>query len=280
MLGVQMGSAPPETTPRALPREDEQLPRGVASAPEVLPLLDRIGLQLTAPVVPTPADYVFFMAGMPIAPWIEPRPLAETWQAWLRHLRGIIEDQLPRDGQAGAAVPGAWERWSTRHVHAYRFRRVTSGLVWLQARLAECQDREYAEVHLVGHSAGGAAALALLASLRARLLPAPDIRVRSVLTLDAAVSGLAGRWTNMRTFLRHTAHTNLQSLGDWAREQGIALLTIANEHDLWSHPPLADIPYLGLPLSRPSTLRAHLDGSVHAELRDSPQIIQALWPSG
>jgi hypothetical protein len=291
MQGIRLDAASDETSRRVLvsSRGRRAQERGVeppsqstASLLDIALQLDRIDHQLNTLAVPAAADFVFFMAGVPVAPWMRARPLNVTWKSWLARLCQIVEVQLPanavsRDGHPPIEAMDAWEQWSALHAHAYRFRRVSTGLAWLLARLAACRGSESAGAHVIGHSAGGTAALAYLAGLRAGIFPMPGLALRSVITLDAAVHGLAGRWTNLHGFLRRAARTDLRGLGTWAREHGIALLTIANEHDLWSHPALDDIPYLRVPIGMPGALRAHLDGSIHAELRNSAQIIEALW---
>jgi pimeloyl-ACP methyl ester carboxylesterase len=148
------------------------------------------------------------------------------------------------------------------------------------ASLLRRPRRDHGEIHLVGHSVGGAAVLAYLAGWRAGLLPPPAARVRTVVTLDAAVSGLAGVWSGARRYFASASEAQLNGLNAWAAQRDIALLTAANQRDVWSHRPLSDLPYLGVRLGPASGLRVQLNGTVHGWLRRAPQFVDALWGSG
>jgi pimeloyl-ACP methyl ester carboxylesterase len=136
----------------------------------------------------------------------------------------------------------------------------------------------HGEAHLIGHSVGGAAVLRYLTGVRAGSLPAPRVRVRAAVTLDAALSGIAGVWSGARTLTGRGASEGLAGLGAWAKLQEINLITICNERDIWSHRAVDDLPYVGLRLGPPFDLGAQLNGAVHGWVRRMPQIVDALWP--
>lgn len=245
--------------------------------------LGRLDMTIEAPA---PGDYVLLLRGVPVAPWIPARPGIEVWGTWLRWLErrwakwngGVRaqDTQNVRDVQDGADLDETWEAWRAQHVLTVQVRHAGGGLARVVALLGE---RRFAgrDVHLIGHSVGGAAALAYLARSRMGLLPAPLARIRTVVTLDAAVTGLAGVWSDARRGLGTRTEAALHGLGEWAAERGIAVLTACNERDVWSHRALADLPYVGLPLGPAFALRAQLDGTVHGWLRRTPLLVEALW---
>jgi hypothetical protein len=225
---------------------------------------------------PGPDDHVLLLRGVPVAPWIPLRPPAAAWAAWLRRLEELCVEWA---GLASdAPVAGGWDAWRREHVHSVDTRQTGAGARRLVAMLADPR-LERGDVHLVGHSVGGAVVLAYLAAWRAGLLPPPRPRLRAAITLDAAVSGVAGVWSGIRGFLDDRTEPALRGLGDWAAERGIAVLTATNERDVWSHRALADLPYLGLRLGPPLALGAQLDGTIHGWLRRTPQLVEALWGS-
>ncbi|HEV2236554.1 MAG TPA: hypothetical protein VGR57_07820 [Ktedonobacterales bacterium] len=231
---------------------------------------------------PGPADHIILVRGMPVAPWMRLLPMEDVWATWLTGLR-MLWRTWPDVGEAhleagDAPVDQRWEAWRTIHVHSLEFRRALPGSERL-AQLLASPRLAGVDAHLVGHSVGGAAVLSYLMGARAGRLPASRARVRAAITLDAALTGVAGMWSGARTFARHGAEERLDELGAWARQRGVNLLTIANERDIWSHRALADLPYVGLRLGPPLDLGAQLNGAVHGWLRRTPEVIEALWPS-
>jgi hypothetical protein len=217
---------------------------------------------------------------MPVAPWMHLRPADDVWAAWLHGLRVLWLSWL--NGDAAATEAGAnranqgWDEWQARHVHTLEFRRAEPGSERL-AELLAAPHLAHGEAHLVGHSVGGAAVLRYLTGVRAGRLPAPRARVRAAITLDAAVSGIAGVWSGARTFTQRGASEGFVGLGAWAREHDINLITICNERDIWSHRAMDDLPYVGLRLGPPLDLGAQLNGAIHDWLRRMPQVAEALW---
>ena len=246
--------------------------------------------------IPTSGDHVVFLRGLPVVPWIPLRPATVVWEVWLARLREVALGQLPAPDHAplarGAASSPAladrrWRDWYDAHVHSVQANRVEDGigaLVRLLRQLGEQAEaaKEDAEAHLVGHSVGGAVALAYLAALRARVHEMPRIRLRAALTLDAAVAGLAGAWSGAKVYLARVTGERvmgdgLRGLNAWALAQGIRILTATNEHDAWSHRTLADLPYLSARLGPRFTLRGQLNGTVHDFLRRTPEFVRAVW---
>jgi hypothetical protein len=267
-------------------------------------LLARAGM-LFAP--PGPDDYVLLVRGMPVAPWIPLRPVADVWQTWLGRLEALWEEWTTQAAVAATAAPSsepgnrpealgpgdtaesapeatplplapAWEAWQREHVAVLQARHTGLGVRQLAALLSDWGPDQGC-VHIVGHSVGGATALAYLSAWQAGTLPSPRAPIRTVLTLDAALTGLAGVWSGARQWLGDSPARGLRGLGDWAARNGIAVLTLTNERDVWSHRAISDIPYLGLRLGPRIALRAHLDGSIHGILRRAPAIAEALWGS-
>jgi hypothetical protein len=216
--------------------------------------------------------------GMPVAPWMRLRAVQDVWAAWLQGLRALWLASVAgavgaTAGESGVAVAD-WDGWQAQHVHALNFRRAAPGAVRLAEVLADPRMAG-TEAHLIGHSVGGAAVLRYLMGVRADCLPAPATRVRTAITLDAAISGIAGLWSGVDS---HTGPSErLDSLGDWARQRGISVLTISNERDVWSHRAVADLPYVGMRLGPPLDLGAQLNGAIHDWLRRMPQVVEALW---
>jgi pimeloyl-ACP methyl ester carboxylesterase len=236
--------------------------------------LTRLGMTLSPP---GPRDYVLLLRGMPVAPWVPPRPGTEVWGTWLRWLEQLWTEWsrtvVPPDDPAPAET---WDTWRAEHVLAVQVRQAGSGLAQVatllrQRRMAGC------DVHLIGHSVGGAAALAFLARSRIGALPPPLARIRTVVTLDAAVAGVAGAWSGARRCLGTRTEAALHGLGAWAARRGTAVLTACNERDVWSHRAIADLPYVGLTLGPARVLRAQLDGTIHGWLRRTPLLVEALW---
>lgn len=236
-------------------------------------------------VPPGPQDYVIMMRGVPVAPWIPRRPVADVWGAWLRYLEvlcagwasdtpTVAANQAAPVGAASASA-SAWDAWRREHVWAIDARHVHEGVNALVGILTDPRHRE-GGVHLIGHSVGGATLLVYLTGWRAGLWPEPRLRLRSAVTLDAAVAGLAGAWSGAQRYLSAMAG-DFPGVGSWAAARGIALLTVANRRDWWSHGALADLPYLGLRSGPPFTLRAQLNGSIHDGVRRMPQLVEALW---
>lgn len=249
-------------------------------------------------------DHVIFLRGLPVAPWMQLRPWAEVWGVWLAHLEALFRTWQTgagsgeeRDWDANDRDAGDWEAWRALHIHSVETSRVEVGLSVLLPLLARIgrdvaeRDLDQAEdgrtqgaLHLIGHSVGGAVIVAYLAGLRARAHSAPALPLRAALTLDAAVSGLAGVWSGAKSYLHrvtgnHVMAEGLRGLNGWAAEQGIWLLTASNHGDLWSHKRLADVPYLGVRLGSRLALRDQIDGTNHDWLRRTPEFVQAIWGS-
>jgi alpha-beta hydrolase superfamily lysophospholipase len=212
---------------------------------------------------------------MPVAPWMRLRAVQDVWAAWLRGLRALWLSSVEgvAVGQSGSALLD-WEAWQDQHVHALNFRRAAPGAVLL-AELLTDPRMTGTEAHLIGHSVGGATVLRYLMGVRAGHLPAPTARVRTAITLDAAISGIAGLWSGVDNATRQGETLHL--LGAWARQHGISVLTISNERDIWSHRAVADLPYVGLRLGPPLDVGAQLNGAIHGWLRRMPQVVEALW---
>ena len=149
---------------------------------------------------------------------------------------------------------------------------------------APAEPGEPSGVHLIGHSVGGAVILTYLAHLRENPQEQPPVPLRSVLTLDAAVSGLAGAWSGAKSHLsRLTGYRvmaeGLLGLNQWASERSIRVLTVSNSGDMWSHKRLADLPYLGVHLGSRLALADQLNGTIHGWLRRTPEFVDAIWGS-
>lgn len=261
--------------PRVWPQDDA---RGAVDAElrtVVRVALQRLDMTLSPP---GPRDYVLLLRGVPVAPWVPPRPGTEVWGTWLRWLEQLWTEW---NGSAAPqpdhpAPPETWNAWRAEHVLAVQVRQAGGGLAQVatllrQRRMAGC------DVHLIGHSVGGAAALAFLARSRIGALPPPLARIRTVVTLDAAIAGVAGAWSGARQCLGTRTEAALHELGTWAARRGTAVLTACNERDIWSHRAIADLPYVGLKLGPAHGLRAQLDGTIHGWLRRTPLLVEALW---
>ena len=239
--------------------------------------------------LPPPArhDHVIFLRGLPVAPWIALRPWADVWVVWLARLEALFHEwQAGVSGETARPLPQpdlGWGAWRERHVHSVEARRVEDGLAALLPLLRRlARDEAGSGAHLIGHSVGGAVIVSYLAGLRARKHTPPELPLRAALTLDAAVSGLAGVWSGAKSYLHsvtqnHVMSEGLHGLNDWAAEQGIRLLTASNHGDLWSHKRLADLPYLGVRLGSRLALREQLHGTIHDWLRRTPEFVQAIW---
>lgn len=226
---------------------------------------------------PGPRDLVVLLRGMPVAPWVPLRAASDVWATWLRQLERLWVAWDVAD----APPPGAtrWDAWRSEHIVSLEARRAGIG-ARLLAQLLEAQSSAREAVHLVGHSVGGAAILAYLADIRAGAVPFPPVRLRTAITLDAAVTGVAGVWSGARRSLFETASKRLGGLGAWANQCGVALLTATNERDMWSHRALGDLLYLGLRHGPPRGLLQQIDGTIHGWLRRTPHLAEALWGAG
>jgi pimeloyl-ACP methyl ester carboxylesterase len=229
-------------------------------------------------ISPTPDDHVVFLRGVPIAPWIHLRPADEVWRLWLGRLRELSQTWRNETSQT-SNPPRDWQFWRATNVHMLQQDKVAVGVAELSSLLAE-HASESGRAHLIGHSAGGAIALAYLSALRAGRIVGPQLPVCSVITLDAAVAGAAGAagiWSGATRYLHETGSTNWDELHTWAMQRGIAALTVANSRDMWSHHALGDLPYLGLRLGPSVALLSQVDGAIHDMLRRMPQLVQAIW---
>ncbi|HEY7983961.1 MAG TPA: hypothetical protein VID73_07335 [Ktedonobacterales bacterium] len=256
----------------AAPRPARALAAGVVAFAAIRAAGQRAGWE---PAAPRPADHVILVRGMPVAPWMRLRPMEDVWVAWLNGLR-VLWRTWPFAGEA-ALEDQRWEVWRASHVHSVQFRRALPGSERLAELLASPRLADV-ETHLVGHSVGGAAVLSYLTGVRAGRLPAPRARLRAAITLDAALSGVAGVWSGARALARRGSDERLEDLGAWARHHAVNLLTISNERDVWSHRATADLPYVGLKLGPPLDLGAQVNGALHGWLRRMPEVVEALWP--
>ncbi len=262
--------------PRALLRHTPK-----PASPDLQTLIRTVldGEQMVS-VSPAPSDHVVFLRGVPIAPWIHLRPADEVWRLWLERLRELSRTWSDEAAQSpDSMAPRDWPSWRATNVHMLQQDKVEAGVEQLASLLAKLAS-EAERAHLIGHSAGGAIALAYLAAARAGRIAAPQIPVRSVITLDAAVGGaggVAGIWSGATRYLREMGQTRWDELRQWATDQGIIVLTVANTRDMWSHRALGDLPYLGLRLGPSLALFSQLDGAIHDMLRRMPQLVQAIW---
>jgi hypothetical protein len=235
---------------------------------------------------------VIFLRGLPVAPWMALRPWADVWVVWLARLealfRGWQTSAASDTSQQLVEADLGWSAWRELHVHSVQTSRVEDGLALLTPLLQRLAASEASQsepggaLHLIGHSVGGAVVVSYLAGLRARAHKPPELPLRAALTLDAAVSGLAGVWSGAKSYLNRVTGASvmgegLQGLNDWAADQGIRLLTASNHSDLWSHKRLADLPYLGVRLGSRLALRDQFNGTIHDWLRRTPEFVQAIW---
>lgn len=260
--------------PRALLRHTPK-----PASPDLLALIHGIlDAENITSVSPSPDDHVVFLRGVPIAPWIHLRPADEVWRLWLARLQ-TLSQTWSEIGDNSAGAPRDWKTWRKTHVHMLQQDNVSVGVAELSVLLAE-HATESGKADLIGHSAGGAIALAYLAALRAGRVSEPQLPVRSVITLDAAVGGAlgaAGIWSGATRYLHETGGTDWTELHQWATQQGIVVLTVTNTRDMWSHHMLGDLPYLGLRLGPSLALLSQVDGAIHDMLRRMPQLVQAIW---
>ncbi len=266
--------------PTSHPGESASEPRGRAIFPPVPGRAWLTDLRLPSP---GRHDHVIFLRGLPVAPWMRVRPWVDVWAVWLVQLEALFRAWHAADAESLVPRDAGWDAWRERHIHNVEAGRVEDGLDRLLALLQRlgCGEGD-SGAHLIGHSVGGAVIVAYLAGLRARVHAAPELPLRAALTLDAAVSGLAGAWSGAKSYLHrvtgnHVMAEGLRGLNDWAAERGTLLLTASNHGDLWSHKRLADLPYLGVSLGSRLALRDQVNGTIHDWLRRTPEFVQAIW---
>jgi hypothetical protein len=256
----------------------------------VATLLGRAG---TTSAAPGPTDHVILLRGLPVVPWINLKPPEVVWGAWLQRLAALYAEwrALPAAAEsqplaatlqpATASLPAllpSWEAWCREHLMLLDIDGARQGMRQLVSVLAD-PALGSGKVHLVGHSSGGLALLLYLARWRAGAIQPPLAQVRTAFTLHAAALSLDGVRLRARR-LSATSLSRLSGLGRWTAQQGIALLTVCNEREWWSHRALADIPYLGLQLGSAVGLRGQLDGTMHDLIRRLPQLAEAVWSDG
>jgi hypothetical protein len=222
--------------------------------------------------VPLPNEHIFLLRGVPVVPWIPLRAADAVWSAWLDRLQSLWEGW----GHLAGSPFVDWPAWRDEHVHLLAEHHTRVGVEDLAYELSRTQLAGVG-VHLVGHSVGGGAALAYLAELRAGIVDQPLARLRSVVTLDASVFGIAGVWTGTRQTLRAGAARAFKGLGAWSAERGIGVLTACNERDMWSHRAIADLPYVGMRLGPRHGTLSQIDGRIHGLLRRTPELVEAIW---
>ncbi|HEY7832380.1 MAG TPA: hypothetical protein VIG30_02340 [Ktedonobacterales bacterium] len=267
----------PLATPGAPAAGAPDAPAPLAASPMVpaiLALLASRGLRI---VPPGPRDLVVLLRGMPVAPWVPLRAASDVWAAWLAQLERLWTQWIADPLQAIPAPDAAnWDAWRGDHIISLETRRVGPAIRLLVDLLGSSPSTRET-VHLVGHSVGGAAILTYLAQVRANRLPLPAPRLRTAITLDAAVSGVAGVWSGARRALGTTVGRGMDGLGVWAARRGLALVTATNRHDIWSHRALGDLAYLPFRLGPPRGALRQLDGTIHGWLRRTPHLVEALW---
>ncbi len=261
------------------------------------------------PDLPLPEvdDMLVFLFGIPVVPWLK-RVGVRQWHQWLDHLALTMRARYP--DREDIAPGAAWDAWVERHVHyvEVHFARIAG------QRLAQLLNAAQGsgQIYLFGHSAGGSAVLQYLADLRDGLVPNPARPIRAVVTMDAAVTGPARIWTGwpianerpgrldrifpaIRTYLRLNPSTRqvaphrvvtwahnyvtapYRGLGAWARGNGIALLSVANVADTFSHGPLGDIPYICMRIGRRFDVRGIVTGKTHLCVQRDPRVPPFIW---
>lgn len=282
---------------------------------EVRTLREQICIDLNCsqiPELPLPEgdDILVFLFGIPVVPWLK-RVGIQQWNMWLDHLAQTLRLRYPERADIAPGAP--WEEWVRRHVRyiEVHFARI-AGLRLAQSLNSLPQSK--GSIYLFGHSTGGAAILQYLADLRDGIVPAPSLPIRAALTMDAAVTGPSRLWTGWplanerpshldhviparRSYLRLTPRaeseqlgwrrsiswfhnyleTPFKSLGTWAQEEGIALLSISNVADAFTHGQLGDIPFLRLRIGRRFDLWSILTGKAHICVQRDPRMPPFLW---
>lgn len=267
--------------------------------------LEYSGALPTLPL-PEPDDIIIFFHGIPVVPWLK-RVGQRQWKPWLDHLLTTFQARYP--DRTEFASPAAWDAWLHRHVRylEVHFARLASVRI---TQVATAVPPGPGALYLVGHSAGGSAVLQYLADLRegATALPARPIRV--ALTLDAAVTGparawtgwpvanerpnyidrllprlertlvlsdAAPRWRHRVTWARSYLRLPFTGLGEWARAQQIALLTVSNLADAFTHSALGDIPFARVRIGRRFDVRGMLNGRTHVCVQRDSRMPPLLW---
>lgn len=267
-----------------------------------------LGCTSDIPYLPLPEidDILVFCYGIPVVPWLK-RIGVHQWNNWLDHLGATLRARYP---DREDILPGApWQQWIREHVQFVEthFARSAGQRI---AQVVHALPSEPGGVYLFGHSAGGAAVLEYLADLRDGLAPLPGRRIRAALTMNAAVSGLARAWSawpvaperpsrydqvipRMREYLvlnrsqlrrhrritwaREYIHNPFHALGAWAKEQNMALVTVCNVADAFSHDALADIPYLRLQIGTRFDLQGIVTGKTHLSVQRDPRVPHFIW---
>lgn len=256
--------------------------------------------------LPEADDIIVFSYGIPVVPYLK-RVGVRQWNQWLDHLGETLRARYPQ--RADIAAGAAWEAWIRDHVHyvEVHFARLAGQRI---ARLAANLKTGPGKLYLFGHSAGGAAVLQYLADLRDEVVPAPAVPIRAALTMDAAVVGPSRVWTGwpvapehpgrldrimpkFRTYLklngakpewrthftwaRDYMHAPFRGLGAWAREQEIAVLTVSNIADAFSHRILDDLPYLEMQIGTRFDIQGFISGKTHLCVQRDPRVPHFLW---
>jgi pimeloyl-ACP methyl ester carboxylesterase len=271
----------------------------------------QLGFAGEIPPLPLPDidDVLILCYGIPVVPWLK-RIGIRQWQNWLEHLGATLRARYPE--RDDITLGPAWEAWLERHVRYVEshFARIAGARI---AQLLSALPQDFNEIYLFGHSAGGSAIMQYLADLRDGVAPAPSLPIRAVLTLNAAVAGPARFWTGwpianerpalvdrvfpkLRKYLtlatarpewhrqfswgRDYLQLPFRGLGAWTRSQGIAMLTVSNNADLFGHQALDDVPYLALRIGRRSDLKRAFTGKTHLAIQRDPRVPRFLWWCG
>jgi pimeloyl-ACP methyl ester carboxylesterase len=266
-----------------------------------------LGVTGDIPPLPLPDidDIIVLAHGIPVVPWLK-RVGTRQWQIWLDHIGRLLRLRYP--DRADIAPGPAWSQWLADHVCYVEthFARIAGQRI---AQLVSALPPGTGEIYIIGHSAGASAVLQYLADLREEVVPPPSRPIRAVLTLDAAVTGIARAWTGWPTapegpssfdrfwprierylrldrpqpswrrhirWARDYVDPPFAGLGAWLRGQGIGILTVSNIADAFTHGALADLPYLSLRIGRRFDVRGMVTGKTHMCIQRDPRVLPVL----
>lgn len=208
----------------------------------------------------TTEDYYVFVQGC-IDYGQTPKPCGNDPKVDWHDYLSLLREQLGLSQEE-------FDPWMATHV---KFVRAFSANPSELAQTVNGIDPGKGQIYLLGHSAGGAAVLNYLNSLRKN--PSPSIpRIGGAIAVDAPIgdagfSQLVGSYVGFkRTSVDKVvpawgacydvfpcgyvalAHDNFQGLGNWANQKGIQVLTVSYQDD-WINPltPTADVPFKMFP---------------------------------
>lgn len=240
-----------------------------------LSLTQALDMALTVPPPRLNSSDMFILArGYPVVPWIPLKPAELIWQIWLTRLKTLFDVWSATPAQAPEEA--AWKTWYSQHVHMVNALTPEDGQRQFLSLVEGLPVTPDGRIHIVGHSVGALAVIRLVEYLRRHEADVSS-RLASVVSLDAASSGL--HWSGAAHIWakRATPTPTLTGLGAWTAAHGVCYIELTNESDWWSVGRFADAAYVAVHCEKRIWPRDQFNGVAHDQVRRWPLLAEQLW---